>query len=777
MLIVRFRVGLPESMRRNLAALIVAVFVGSGAAAVADDLVWQLRLQNGRPTDCWLGFTRAGQGAGNQPFLAADTRSAKGDWNACIVLPKGLLKVNQDYVVSLDYEVVDRSPDAHFYVLARSNRLGYGADKSQRWSGEPGARGTIKLRLTAAADDFIISAGIFKQGAIQIRNLKVVHGSGWASLPVQRDAGDQPAPATPPETLSFTVAPPANPTGPVLNLADFRAVADGDSPPSTDPDKNHAALVAAIAKCHEVKASKLIVPKGVYRITSGDSIIFDGLTDFTFDGGGSTFLYLQIKGGAAGVVIRNCTRTVFTHFNLDWDWNVSPLASVGRVTKVDPAFFEMRFETAAPLDPSRWITMNPLDEKLRAPGTGQEVGIPKVNRIESLDTQTVRVWPSQPVTPKVGQLYLLRHYLFDKHAFVLASNTFLSLQDVAIFSFPGNGFQTGGDQHHVELVNCRITYPPNAHRSITLTGGGFMLDQSHGFIKLENCDFGYSGDDCVDIHDADIHAGVRRLDDHTLAAVNLVPWTCPFAASDAVEIRNADFSPSGFIGTLERATEDYKNRQTILVFEEQLPSRIPSDAILFNRRYSTPNCIIRNCYFHENRARGVLCNSGGCLIEGNRFYHNQHAAIHLTADMETAWGEGFGARNVIVRNNTIESPNSCGAYNGAAVLVAAGVYGSATHYPLLQNLLLENNRFQETTGPMILAMSFQNLVIRNNTVINQGKAPIVLTMRGGICAELGNGLWAEGNIWTTEKNLVPPSLFYDPDTTQKVVCRVNQLKN
>jgi hypothetical protein len=64
-----------ESMHRNLAALIVAVLVGSGAAAVADDVVWQLRLQNGRPADCWLGSTQAGQGAGNQPFLAADTRS------------------------------------------------------------------------------------------------------------------------------------------------------------------------------------------------------------------------------------------------------------------------------------------------------------------------------------------------------------------------------------------------------------------------------------------------------------------------------------------------------------------------------------------------------------------------------------------------------------------------------------------------------------------------------------------------------------------------------
>jgi hypothetical protein len=29
------------------------------------------------------------------------------------------------------------------------------------------------------------------------------------------------------------------------------------------------------------------------------------------------------------------------------------------------SYFEMHFENAAPLDPKRWITMNPLDQKLR----------------------------------------------------------------------------------------------------------------------------------------------------------------------------------------------------------------------------------------------------------------------------------------------------------------------------------------------------------------------------------------------------------------------------
>ncbi|MBV8969181.1 MAG: hypothetical protein JO331_08995, partial [Verrucomicrobia bacterium] len=161
-----------------------------------------------------------------------------------------------------------------------------------------------------------------------------------------------------------------------------------------------------------------------------------GLTDFVFDGGGSTFLYHQIKGGA-GMFIENCTRTVLTNFNLDWDWKIDPLASVGRVTKVDPSYFEIRFETAAPMDPKRWETMNPLDEKLRVPGTGTEFGNFGPKKIDKIDPQTVRVWPTYRVPAKLGQLYLLRHYTYEKHAIVMANNVHLSLQSVTVFSFPG----------------------------------------------------------------------------------------------------------------------------------------------------------------------------------------------------------------------------------------------------------------------------------------------------------------------------------------------------
>ena len=764
-------------------------------AGHSNEIVWQLNLKKAPPADYQLLFTRVATDDKGQSVLEADSRRDNSEWHSCITLPKGLLKAGEDYFITLDYEIIDGSGEGcFFYLFARSGSLGYGADRWLKWNNESGARGTAKLRISPSAGDFQVTAGIYKQGAIRVRNLQLFHGNGYTAFPLEgaagkaqapppaagqpppppaADAQSQPLPPQPPPPTGaqpFTVDAPSNAKGPVLNLADFGAVADGDAPPLPGPDRNGAALKAAIAKCRETGASKLIVPKGVYRITSGETIVFDSLSDFIFDGGGSTFLFHQIKGGA-GMSIKNCNRTVFRHFNMDWDWTIDPLASVGRVLKAGPnsSFFEMRFETKAPLDPKRWVTMNPLDEKLRAPGTGQELGGFNPKKIDSIDPQTVRVWPSSPIAPVVGRLYLLRHYTDPKHCILLTSNTQLSLQYVTVYSFPGIGFLVGGDQHHFELLHCRITYPENQRRSITTTSDGFHIGQSQGFMRLEDCDFGYMGDDCINIHD-DIHSGVQRVDAHTLLVKKIVPWYCPFASGDLVEIRNGDYSPTGFTGKLKESKPDYKGNEVTLVFEQELPGHITSDAILFNHRYGSHNCIIRNCYFHENRARGILCNTADWLIEGNRFFHNQHSAMLLLADVGPSWSEGFGAQNVVIRNNQFDSSNSIGAWDGAAVGIRATSNGIVTQYPLLENILLEGNIFKEMTGPAIEAASFNNLVIRNNKFINKEKAPIALKMRGSIQAVFGSGLWVEGNDWTTQNGIDPPSLLYDAETTKKIVC-------
>jgi hypothetical protein len=758
-------------------ALILFSFCCTCARPKSDSggVIWQFPVKDGTVADYALQLARVTKDNTGQPLIEADSRGDKTEWHSVIALPNGLLKAGEDYLITLDYDVVERlGQESYFYLFIRSVSLGNGADQWYKWGGDSGARGVVKFRVTPSAGDYRIIAGIHNQGAIRIRGLRVLHGGGWTSLPVQSVLGRDQPPPPPTGAQPFTIDPPSNANGAILNVADFGAVADGGSPPVPGPDRNLEAFKAAIVKARDTKASKLIVPKGVYRFTSGDTLAFNGLSDFIFDGGGSTFLFHQIKGGASGIYIGTCNRCVFGHFNLDWDWKIDPLASVGRITAAasDHSFFEMRFETTAPLDPQRWITMNALDEKLRAPGAGGEFGGFTPKKIESLNPQTVRVWPSWAMAPKVGQLYLLRHYTDAKHGVVMGFNTHLSLQDVTIFSFPGSGFHVGGDQHHFECLRCRITFPPNERRPITVTADGFHVAQSRGFIRLEDCEFGYSGDDGVNIHD-NFHAGVRRVDDHTLVAEHIVAWRIPYDVGDPVEIRNGDYSPTGFSGKVTQATANYKTSELTLVFDEKLPDHIPWDAMLFNHRYNSHNYIIRNCYFHENRARGILALTGDGLIEGNHFFFNQYSALHL----EAGWSEGYGAHNVIVRNNRFDSVNPFGANDGSIVYVsAAGAEDSPTHFPLLENIIIENNLFREMSGPAVEATSFRNLTVRGNRFINLEPPSLRLKMRGDIRAELGNGLWVEGNEWTARKDAVVPSLFYDSDTTPNMALKGNQLK-
>ncbi|WP_104668225.1 right-handed parallel beta-helix repeat-containing protein [Ensifer adhaerens] len=604
----------------------------------------------------------------------------------------------------------------------------------------------------------------------------IARGSGWTEHPLTESIGSA---ATPRATGAqpFTIDAPANPNGPVFHLADFGAIADGVEPPVDGPDRNLAALQAALDQCRKTKAAKLVVGRGIYRFTSGKSIVFDGFSDFTFDGGGATFLFHLIEGGE-GISIKNCRRSVFSNFNLDWDCAIDPPAWVGRVTELadDQSNFVMSFETAAPLDPKVWVTMNPLDEELRAPGAGTEFDGFAPTKIEKLDEQTVRVWPTEPINPIVGHLYLLRHYTYEKHAVVMVGNSHLSLRNVNIYTFPGEGFVTGGDQHHFELVNCRIAPPANERRPITTTADGFHVGQSQGFIRLERCEFSFMGDDCVNIHD-NFHMGVEKVGDDTLVALQITPWRCPFAAGDPVEIRYGDYSPTGFTAKLKSATPNYETSEVTLVFSEKLPAHVPSDAMLFNRRYGTRNVIIRDCYFHENRARGVLCNGADWLVENNRFFHNQYAAMLVTADASPGlWEEGFGARNLVVRGNHFQACNPMGVSDGAIVHIGADVRGAASPFPLLDDLLFEHNQFEETPGPAITATSFRNLVFQENTVINREKPLTPKPMRGGVRAELGTGLWVEGNSWTTQEDIEPPRLYYDADTVRSIACRANVLK-
>jgi pectate lyase len=105
------------------------------------------------------------------------------------------------------------------------------------------------------------------------------------------------------------------------------------------------------------------------------------------------------------------------------------------------------------------------------------------------------------------------------------------------------------------------------------------------------------------------------------------------------------------------------------------------------------------------------------------------------------------------------------------------VNNRATNYPLIENILLENNLFEDITGLVINAKSFKNLVFRNNEIRQRGKVANVNDTCGWMSAELGQGLWVENNTWSLGSDQAPPRLFYDRATTKLIGVQGNRLKN
>jgi len=126
---------------------------------------------------------------------------------------------------------------------------------------------------------------------------------------------------------------------------------------------NGSAFQNAIDYCKRERSSELVVPSGIYRFYNGNHPIFEGMLDFQFDGGGSEFIFSTVE---AFFTIKNCIRTLFKNFTVDWDWENGQLASIGQVREVaaDSTYFDLHFpeyaQAPGDLNIRTLNAMNPL---------------------------------------------------------------------------------------------------------------------------------------------------------------------------------------------------------------------------------------------------------------------------------------------------------------------------------------------------------------------------------------------------------------------------------
>ena len=741
--------------------------------------------------------------------LHVDSKGAK-DFLRAAQTAAGLFEPGKSYYIKFKCRIDSAEDGAFFLFTARSDSLGPLRDLGTTTVARARDFQDVEMQISIPEGVNDYSLKFSTKGSLSgvLKDLKIIQGTGLDFYPFaesQREyCGEIGKTAT--GCPDFNVELPAgNPNAPVVNAADFDATENNL--------KFCDAMNAAVAHCRKVGARKLVLPKGVYHLYNSGPITFEGLKDFEFDGGGSTFIFLRDKGLAkmkgldaskisnnfqdgACVKISECERVKVGNFNIDWDWAADPLGSIVRVENVcaspggeyiDYKFVDYDNFPRRDLRVANLSSYDPVSNLIGVEG-GATLGYEfykgkNIPKMEWLSGNVLRVWHSRySRRAKVGDFYRMQHYYYDGAGVLTHQNRHLTLSKVNVYSCRGHAFLVSGTQQYWQYLDCSIKPPEGAKaRAITCTADHLHVVNSRGYMKLIGCDFMLGADDCINVHDCTGYA--VRKSDFSLETRN-VRGIKMFKVGDPIELRDDDFSPSGFTGKIKSVKPiDASKGVHEIVFADKIPQPKGEGFIMFNHYYSSGNILLRNCKFHSNRARGIIIQCPNVTVENCVIKNNEMAGMRIvTGYTPNLWSEGFGVDNLLVRGCVFESTNRTDVKaDGFARDIHIGIYRTTgertgqTMYPIMSNITFEKNTFKNAYGLVAFITSSGNVVFRENTIINDIPRKKPLPYRGSFLVKASTDTAIVNNIIVESKYAPNPGVYAEADTVKGLKIGGNKI--
>lgn len=741
--------------------------------------------------------------------LHVDSKGAK-DFLRAAQTAAGLFEPGKSYLIKFKCRIDSAEDGAFFLFTARSDSLGPLRDLGTTTVARARDFQDVEMQISIPEGVNDYSLKFSTKGSLSgvLKDLKITQGTGLDFYPFaesQREyCGEIGKTAT--GCPDFNVELPAgNPNAPVVNAADFGATENNL--------KFCDAMNAAVAHCRKVGARKLVLPKGVYHLYNSGPITFEGLKDFEFDGGGSTFIFLRDKGLAkmkgldaskisnnfqdgACVKIFECERVKVGNFNIDWDWAADPLGSIVRVENVcaspggeyiDYKFVDYDNFPRRDLRVANLSSYDPVSNLIGVEG-GATLGYEfykgkNIPKMEWLSGNVLRVWHSRySRRAKVGDFYRMQHYYYDGAGVLTHQNRHLTLSKVNVYSCRGHAFVVSGTQQYWQYLDCSIKPPEGAKaRAITCTADHLHVVNSRGYMKLIGCDFMLGADDCINVHDCTGYA--VRKSDFSLETRN-VRGIKMFKVGDPIELRDDDFSPSGFTGKIKSVKPiDASKGVHEIVFADKIPQPKGEGFIMFNHYYSSGNILLRNCKFHSNRARGIIIQCPNVTVENCVIENNEMAGMRIvTGYTPNLWSEGFGVDNLLVRGCVFESTNRTDVKaDGFARDIHIGIYRTTgertgqTMYPIMSNITFEKNTFKNAYGLVAFITSSGNVVFRENTIINDIPRKKPLPYRGSFLVKASTDTAIVNNIIVESKYAPNPGVYAEADTVKGLKIGGNKI--
>lgn len=545
------------------------------------------------------------------------------------------------------------------------------------------------------------------------------------------------------------------------------------------------ALTAAIESCTEDGPATLVLPKRTYTFDDpeilergGAHIQVRGAKDLVIDGQGSELIFHHIRGAFA---FEDCQRVLLRNMVVDWDVR---LASAGVIVAEPKGKRSVKILDEYPVDgntPFAAVTEYDIANTRW-----------KLNPVEVYSPTAVTMVKPQTFTSpsfanmKVGAEVVVRHYVYEAHGFNFGhpGNSDLTFENITIYAVPGHAWVGYGCGRGFRLTNCKIMLRPGAKRLVSATADGAHFGNMTGDIIIENCDFSHQGDDSVNIHGAWSRVEATP-DKRTLELSSRWFWAVSFGKGDELKLCKSGNLAEYSRVRVEDCQYDPERAVFTVTLAGDLPEGIAKGDYVANMARSSSGFLIRNNFFHDHRARGMLLQARNGLVEGNRISNVMAAAIQMTTDCNY-WQEGFGCENVTIRNNIIESCNyatwerhATGRHMACINLVVDTAKGLGD-YPVHRNIVIEGNTITDTPGLAILIASSDSVKVIGNTITDANTQPwngtgsgIAAKAKGSIMVTRASNVSLTGNTMTATKKAYDKDIYVDSKTTSGIVVEGN----
>lgn len=522
--------------------------------------------------------------------------------------------------------------------------------------------------------------------------------------------------------------------GPVVNLSDYLAQY------SVGEDAT-LAFRRALDDCKRVKASRLVIPEGTYKlfpelaaekyayVTNNSAglkrFAFDlaHMDDFTIDGGGSLLL---LHGYISAFTVDTCRNITIENLKIDYE---RTFHSEGRIVAAGDGWLDLKFpkdyvfkirngdlhfsDTRGNDYPfSHLLEINSERKEPEHYASDywlSDQTIPAELRADS----TVRIFKDK-LTGKPGNVMLLgpAHRLCP--AFAINETHGILLRNIDIYHCGGMGVVA---QHSsdIELNGVRIDLAPGSDRMISITADATHFTHCEGYLRMIDCRFFNQIDDATNIHG--MYGIVKKI-----VAPDKVRVFFPHDQQYGLDIlragRDAEMLKQPTLQTYDTIrvkSVDRLNKEWYEVtFDKDVAAQATEGDLITEMSY--PEVLIKGCAMGNNRARGLLLGSRRPTVVEDCYFHVPGSPIYFEGD-GYYWYEQAGVRDVTIRNNHFDNCNY-GYRNWGSACIASGngPREGRKESRYNRNITIEGNRFTVFDPRILNLYSTDGIIFRNNKI-------------------------------------------------------------